>query len=60
MLSYHFLLRKYDTKMNLRWNDDESLLTYNRDVYYIFAPEKSIGDPNDYTITVLNVPLVVS
>ena len=46
--------------MNLRWNDDESLLTYNRDVYYIFAPEKSIGDPNDYTITVLNVPLVVS
>ena len=50
----------YDTKLNLRWNGDETLLTYNRSVYYIFVPEKSIGDPHDYTITFLNIPLAVS
>ena len=52
--------RKYDTKLNMRWNSDESVVTYNRDVHYVFAPEKSIGDPRDYEITVLNVPLIVS
>ena len=53
-------LRMYDTKLNLRWNNDESLLTYNRNVYYVFVPEKSIGDPRDYIITALNIPLAVS
>ena len=53
-------LRKYDTKLNLTWNDDESVLTYNRDEQYVLVPEKSIGDPNNYTITALNVPLIVS
>ena len=53
-------LRVCDTKLNLRWNNDESLLTYNRSVYYVFVPEKSIGDPRDYIITALNIPLAVS
>ena len=53
-------LRTYDTKLNLKWNDDESLLTYNRNLYYVFVPEKSIGDPRDYIITALNIPLAVS
>ena len=52
--------RKYDIKVNMRWNSDESVVTYNRDMYYIFAPEKSIGDPRDYKATILNVPLLVS
>ena len=53
-------LRVYDTKLNLRWSNDESLVSYNRDLRYVFVPEKSIGDPNDYTVTVLNIPLIVS
>ena len=44
----------------MRWNSDESVVTYNRDIYYVFVPEKSVGDPQDHTITVLNVPLIVS
>ena len=52
--------RKYDTKLNLTWNSDESVVTYNRDVYYVFVSERSIGDPQDYTVTILNIPLLVS
>ena len=55
-----FTCRDYDKKENLEWNSDESLVTYNRIQYYTFVPEKSIGDPRDYNITVLNVPLLVS
>ena len=57
---YVFICREYDKKVNLTWNNDESLVTYNRVRYYTFVPEKSIGDPRNYNVTVLNFPLLVS
>ena len=44
----------------MTWNSDETLITFHRDIYYVFDPDKSVGDPNDYNITVINVPLIVS
>lgn len=61
--SYNVLFitcREYDRKVNLKWNSDESLISYNQNKYYVFVPEKSVGDPRDYNITVLNFPLLVS
>ena len=40
--------------------NDESVVTYNQDVYYVFVSEKSIGNPREYKITTLNITLIVS
>ncbi|XP_065884789.1 lysosome membrane protein 2-like isoform X2 [Dysidea avara] len=53
-----FVYRKYDDKFNVTWKNDETLVTFHRDRYYVFDPDQSIGDPHDYHITVINVPLI--
>lgn len=52
--------RYYRNKMNVTWNEDESRVSYHLDTYYVFDRDKSVGDPKDYIVTTLNVPLLVS
>lgn len=54
------VVRYYHRKFNVTWDDDESRVSYNLDTFYVYDEEKSYGDPNDYNITTLNVPLLVS
>ena len=51
--------RYYRNKFNVTWDDDESRVSYHLDTYYVFDKDLSVGDPKDYTITTLNVPLLV-
>lgn len=44
----------------MTWDEDESRVSYHLDTYYVFDKDLSIGDPGNYTITTLNVPLLVS
>ncbi|XP_065883764.1 lysosome membrane protein 2-like [Dysidea avara] len=53
-----FAYKRHDNKFNVTWNSDETLITFHRDIYYVFDPDKSVGDPHDYSITVINVPLI--
>ena len=54
------VVRYYHNKFNLTWDEDESHVSYHTDIYYVFDNELSIGDPKDYSITTLNIPLLVS
>lgn len=54
------VIRYYRNKFNVTWDDDESRVSYHLDTYYVLDKEKSIGDPKNYTIITLNVPLLVN
>lgn len=54
------LFRYYRNKFDVTWDEDESRVSYHLDTFYVFDKELSVGDPKNYNITTLNVPLLVS
>jgi len=53
-----FYYRYYHNKFNVTWDGDESHVSYHLDTYYVYDKNLSIGDPKNYNITTLNVPLL--
>lgn len=52
--------RYYRNKFNVTWDEDESRVSYNLDTYYVLDEDLSYGNPKDFNIITLNVPLLVS
>eukprot|EP00386_Alphamonas_edax_P008062 GDKI01026563.1.p1 GENE.GDKI01026563.1~~GDKI01026563.1.p1 ORF type:complete len:531 (-),score=143.65 GDKI01026563.1:23-1555(-) len=53
-----FVYRMVEEKTGAYGLNNNKQIAYDKLTTYHFVPEKSVGDPKDFTVTVINIPLI--